>query len=258
MTTATAPGPLIGKGLTSDVFAWENGRVLKVFFDWMPRHKIEREFNLTRAIQQSGFPCPKVFDLIEIDGRAGIIFERIDGISMFRTLHAKPWRFPTAARELAALHARMHDIKAPAELPTQREQHQGWIESAKDLSPADLAAARATLARLPAGDSLCHGDFHPENILYSTRGPIVIDWITATRGDAVLDVARSSSLFLGAAIPAGTPLHMRLLIHFFRKALNKVYQDHYFKVRPGPRELIPTYEPLQKAALSAWRSMRVN
>jgi uncharacterized protein (TIGR02172 family) len=255
---ALAPGPLVGRGLTSDVFEWENGRVLKLFFTWMPRPKIEREYNVSRAIQGTGFPAPQVFELIEMDGRLGIIFERIDGISMFRTIQRKPWKLYAGALELAGLHARMHDVKAPPELPTQREQLQGWIDAAKDFSTTELQAARAALAKVPEGESLCHGDFHPENILYSSRGPIVIDWITGTRGDPVLDVARSRSLFLRAAIPEGTPFHMRLVLHTCRAIITKVYLSRYFKLRPGPRHLIESYEPLQRAAHSAWRSLRVN
>ncbi len=256
--TTTLPGPLVGKGLTSDVYAWDEGRVLKLFFAWMPREKIQREFHVARAVHATGFPVPNVFELLEIDGRFAIVFERMPGISMFRTLHRAPWRFFSAALELAELHARMHSVKAPDALPTQRQQIEGWINASKDLTAAEIAEARAALKHLPEGDSLCHGDFHPENVLYTPSGPVVIDWITGTRGDPVVDVARSSSLFLKAAIPEGTPAHMRILIHSLRKMLNNVYLTHYFKLRPGNRNLISTYAPLQKAAHSAWRSLRVN
>ena len=44
---------------------------------------------------------------------------------------------------------------------------------------------------MPHGDRLCHGDFHPLNILGDTLDPVVIDWLDARRGDPVADVCRS-------------------------------------------------------------------
>jgi uncharacterized protein (TIGR02172 family) len=255
---ATAPGPLVGKGLTSDVFAWEDDRVLKLFFDWMPRARIEVEFEISRAVHKSGYTCPAPYELIERDGRIGIVFERIEGISMFRAVQAKPWLLRSVSRELAELHAQMHGIFAPRELPTQREQFERWINTAKDLSSAQTQAARQSLETAPGGTALCHGDFHPQNILYSPKGPIIIDWITGTRGDPIADVARTSCLFLHANIPPGTPFHMRLLIRFFRKLVNQIYLHRYFQLRPGSPNLLQRYEPLQLAATSAWRAMRVN
>src|SRR5438046_1551664 len=41
------PGPLVGRGLTSQVFEYGPGRVVKLFFDWRSREKVEREFMVT-------------------------------------------------------------------------------------------------------------------------------------------------------------------------------------------------------------------
>lgn len=44
---------------------------------------------------------------------------------------------------------------------------------------------------MPKGDRLCHGDFHPINVLGQTSQPLVIDWPDACRGDPSADVCRS-------------------------------------------------------------------
>jgi len=255
---AIRPGPLVGRGLTSDVFEWDAGRVLKLSFDWRARDKTELEFRISRAVHNSGYPCPAAHELVECNGRLGIVFDRVNGISMFEAVARKPWLLPSASRELADLHVKLHSLKAPFEIPSQREQFERWIAAAGDLSPQQLEAARNTLEKVQPSETLCHGDFHPQNILYSSKGPVVIDWSTATRGNPIADVARSSRLFLGAPIPPHTQFHIRWMIIFFRKLVNKIYLRRYFELRPGsPREL-EFYEPLQLAALSAWRSQRVN
>jgi uncharacterized protein (TIGR02172 family) len=251
------PGPLVGRGLTSDVFEYGPGRVVKVFFDWRPREKVEREFMVTRAVHAIGAPVPQTFELIQIEGRNAIIFERIDGISMFRTVQRKPWKLFWAARELAELHAQLHTHKAPPELPTQREQIERWLAAAKDLPEADKTAARHFAENLPPGDTLCHGDFHPANILYTAKGPIIIDWSTGTRGDPIGDVARTSSLIRRVEIPEGTAAHLRILMHCFRKIIHDVYLKRYFQLRPGSRSELAAWEPAQKAGIAAWNAARV-
>lgn len=40
---------------------------------------------------------------------------------------------------------------------------------------------------MPDGDHLCHGDFHPRNVLGEALQPILIDWPNACCGDPASD-----------------------------------------------------------------------
>ena len=81
-----------------------------------------------------------------------LMLERVDGPTMLAELRRRPWKMAGQARMLAELHARLHEI--PFE-----------------------------------GERLLHLDFHPDNVLLSARGPVVIDWANARAGDPALDVA---------------------------------------------------------------------
>ncbi len=48
---------------------------------------------------------------------------------------------------------------------------------------------------------LCHGDFHPKNVIVSAEGPVIVDWFDACRGNAVGDIARTSLLLGGEQNP---------------------------------------------------------
>src|SRR5687768_9068383 len=65
---ALARAELLARGFTSDVYDWEQGRVLKLFFPGLPHEKAEREFRVTRAVHAAGLPAPAAFEVIEIDG----------------------------------------------------------------------------------------------------------------------------------------------------------------------------------------------
>lgn len=247
-------GPLIARGFTAEVFAHGSERVLKLFHPWFRRYKIEREFAANNAVYAAGIAVPRAFEIVEVDGRIGIVFERLHGISMTRRVAQQPWRLIAAAREFTELHARMHECNAPAELPTQRELIEGWIADGKDLSADDRAAAKSAIENLPDGNAICHGDFHPENVLLTARGPMIIDWTNGSRGNPIGDVARTACLINRADIPDDWPLHLRVLVSISRKLLRTIYLRRYFELRAGAPKDIRAWEPIQKAALSAWRA----
>jgi hypothetical protein len=64
------------------VYAWKELCVLKLFHGWVGRDRAEGEFAVTRAVHPAGLPVPTAFELVEVEGRSGIVFERIDGVSL--------------------------------------------------------------------------------------------------------------------------------------------------------------------------------
>ena len=54
---------------------------------------------------------------------------------------------------------------------------------------------------LPGGRALCHGDFHPDNVLVDGEKAMVIDWMNLSRGDAMCDVAQTWFLLACSPLP---------------------------------------------------------
>lgn len=244
---------LIGRGYCSDVYAWGEGRVLKLFHNWGPANRAEREFAATKVVYAAGLPVPAAYEMIEVDGRAGILFERIDGPSLLDYSRRRPWTIPWAVRLLTRLHAEIHRLTAPAELEPQRQRIAQRIDAA-DCSEDEKTVARARLSALPDGCAVCHGDFHPGNILLSSRGPIVIDWSSATRGDSFGDVACTLRLMRFAKLPPWSPGYMHLLLRCLRPFMHRAYLKRYLREQSGSRRQIEAWEfPLAVAAKS-WQA----
>jgi uncharacterized protein (TIGR02172 family) len=212
---------LIGRGFTSDVYAFGANRVVKLFHGSLDEGRAEREFRVSQAVHAAGLPAPAVYELVKIEGRRAIVFERLEGESMFSRVQARPWTLFAAARQLAELHAEIHSIAAPPELPAQRDLVAGKIDAATHLSADEKQRAHLCLDSLPAGETLCHGDFHPANILLSARGPVIIDWEGASRGDPWGDVACTARLFQKANLPPWSPLYAHLLLKISRSLLHR-------------------------------------
>lgn len=120
---------LIGHGRTAEIYSWGDGYILKLYQAWMPPRFVQDEFTVTRAAKTAGLPVPETNSLVEIDGRCGIVFERLEGLSMLKVLSQKPWFLPEMARRLGELHAHIHASQASAGLPQQKQQILNGIEA---------------------------------------------------------------------------------------------------------------------------------
>jgi len=150
-------GDLIGRGRDCDVFEAGPGRVLRRNRDG---RSTEVEALTMRHCAAHGYPVPEVFDADGTD----IVMQRLDGPTMLGDMSARPWTMRAKARQLAELIDRLARVPLPDhELPTA----------------------------VDGGDTLTHLDLHPNNVVLTADGPIVIDWSNSGIGVAGLDAANT-------------------------------------------------------------------
>ena len=164
--------PLIARGRAADVFDAGGGRVLRRY-RITQTGSVEMEADAMRYLRAQGAPVPEVFSADGID----IVMERLDGPTMLDVVKSKPWRAATIGRELKALHTRLHRIPA------------GGIE----------------LRRFSDGDAILHLDLHPDNVILTATGPMIIDWSNVAVGDPLADVM-TTWMVMATSSPDGVPL----------------------------------------------------
>jgi aminoglycoside phosphotransferase (APT) family kinase protein len=138
----------------------------------------------------------------------------------------------------------MHTIDVRVALPSQRERLRDKIERAKGLSSDLREAQLEALERMPEGDRLCHGDFHPGNVIITKQGPIVIDWIDATRGNPLADVARTSVILLGSEASRRRNRLWKAVAEWY----HRLYLKRYLELLGKQREEYKTWYPIVAAA----------
>jgi uncharacterized protein (TIGR02172 family) len=227
-------GTKIAEGRMAEIFEWEEGWVLKLFYPQWQRDVAAYEAHQTHQVHTVGFDAPCIGKLVEIDGRFGFVLEHIHGEPMLATLQKKIWRVWDYARLMATMHANMHTKKAP-NFESVHQRLQKRIQQNNALSQKTKKATLELLARLPDGDTLYHGDFHMNNIILSSTGTRVIDWIDVGRAHPLADVARTKILLTARQISREKPTH--ILIALLRHIFTKTYLDHYFCLTNASRSL---------------------
>jgi aminoglycoside phosphotransferase (APT) family kinase protein len=223
------------------VFAWRDGQSIKLFHAGRPLEAIDPERIAAEALAASAVPAPRYRGAANVGDRVGLIFDRVDGPSMLAVLAQQPWRVLTLARELADVHLAIHAQPAP-DLQQQHAYLERMLGRASVLSERVRSAARERLAGLPQGDRLCHGDFHPDNLVLTPAGPMVLDWMTATQGEPAADVARTLMLLEQAALPPDAGRVFSVIMQTLRRAFASAYWRRYAAA-----------SGLRSADVEAWR-----
>ncbi len=190
----TDVGPLVAAGRTSDVYEFGRGSVVKVPRPTVPSHWAAMEARFTAAVCELGAPAPQVRDVVQVDGRDAIVFERVNGQSMWDLMVSSPQDTRALAVELAEVHRHILSAGLPAGVAGLVDRMCGKIAEVALLTDAERLEAQQDVERLPRGAALLHGDLHPGNVLMADRGPVVIDWFDAAIGHPIADVVRSSVL----------------------------------------------------------------
>lgn len=227
-------GSPLATGHTAEIYHWKAGYILKLFRQGRPLKAIEHEAQVSRLVCQAGLSTPAVEEVIEINGRYGLVYERICGHPMLHTLATRPWAFSQYAHTLAELQAELHRVDALPGLPAQHLQLRKKIQAA-DILPLEIRRTVLNmLDNLPEGKQLCHGDFHPDNVLITKKGPVIIDWVDATNGNPLGDIARSSLLMTKSPIPVHRSIQW--LVTVGRQQFYRMYLKRYFQLCPREQE----------------------
>lgn len=152
---------LLGTGRTADVYALDENRVLRRYRTGLTA---AGEAAVMTHLAAAGYPVPPAEPgPLPTD----LVMPRLQGPTMLAALLHGQMTARTAGETLAGLLERLHAL------------------------PARLAAR--------PGDRILHLDLHPDNVLLTPDGPMVIDWTNSQEGLPGLDWAMSALILAQAA-----------------------------------------------------------
>jgi aminoglycoside phosphotransferase (APT) family kinase protein len=176
----------LASGRDADVFAIDATRVLRRYRDG---GDVAAEAAVMAYVADAGFPVPRVY---RAEGTE-MVMERVYGPTMLQALIGGDLGVQRAAALLADLHRRLHEL--PSQLKTGSRMR------------------------------ILHLDLHPDNVMLSAQGPMVIDWRNTTEGSPDLDLAMTAVILAQVAVDEAHAMAAaagRLLSAFLRHAVGDV------------------------------------
>ena len=170
-----------------------------------------------------GYAAPRALAVLDADDGFDLptqVMERVPGTTMLDALTAKPWRARRLVDQLARLALRLHALPTDgfpvdgASLVDHRLNLTRHVVGTLDRPRLAAALERAEALADTAMDGpavVCHGDFHPLNVMVHGDDASVIDWTDAGLGPREADVARTALLFHVARIAASSAVERQAL-----------------------------------------------
>lgn len=222
-------GELLGKGMTAEVYSWGQDKVLKLFKDNYSEEWTKYEAEIGHKIHEAGVSSPNVYEIIEIDGRKGIIFERIFGKTLTAAIFKQPWLFISFVYQMARFQYTIN-MQSSDSLPSQKERFTRTITRSSEILGDNVNKILDYIDRLPDRSNICHGDFYLSNIIKSGNKLVAIDWSSAYRGDPAGDVARTCLIINSPAVLPGTPDIMAVMSKFPKSLTYRAYLNEYMRL----------------------------
>lgn len=243
----------ISEGACAEVFEWEgNEKIIKLAKANTDLQAMQREYYNSKAAWDNGLSVPQPFEMLEVDGRPGIVFERIYGETLLerfikqllsvvaaeegrKDYYYEEKETRIAARILSEVHS-----KSIENMTSQREYIIYSINRVSYLTPAEKKAVIGILNRIPTKHQLCHGDPNPNNIFIRDEKAVLIDWMDASTGNPEADLAEYIIMIRFAILPAYIPAEIADFFDSNREEIIKVFIDEYMKLSDI------TYEDIDK------------
>jgi thiamine kinase-like enzyme len=202
----------IATGGQAEIYDLLNGKILRLMLRSDESFLIDYEYQSLQIAKKNGLLVPEVFEKVNVENRPGFIMEKIDGLTLTSIFQKKPYLLFKKTKELSEIHYKLNRIKAPENLLNLKAQLKKHIEKSVYINFDIKNFVYGLLNQLPDGDRLCHGDFHPGNILIKDGNPYIIDWCGATKADPISDVAHTYLLFKNVPrIPGSSWLSFEIL-----------------------------------------------
>lgn len=185
----------IAKGNTAEIFLYDT-KVVKLFKEYLPDTESMNEAKKQKYAYSCGLSVPNVFEVTKIQNRQAIIMEYVKGKSigdlLLNNLNEAEQYINICVNEQIKIHSICVNTD---EIESMIERLERQIKSVHKLDEKQKGNILNKLHSIKFESRLCHGDFHPFNLILNNKNVNIIDWVDASSGDIRADVFRTYLLY---------------------------------------------------------------
>jgi len=220
---------LIGNGAQAEIFK-DNDIVIKLFKKNISKDDIEYEMNLQKMAYEHGLSVPKIYEIVEINGKYGIKMEYINGVTFGKIIFDNMNKLNEYLSKSIEIQIGIHKI-VTNNFPSMKEKLKRKINRVQLITDYEKQNILTLLYNEHFNNNLCHGDFQFMNILETENGNKIIDWVDSSSGNIEADVYRTY-----------------LLYKVYNDEIAELYINNYCKMADISKENILKWAPIIASA----------
>ena len=222
---------MIGQGANGEVYRVDNENVIKVFQKSAPLEEIDRERTLAQESLLAGIPTAISYSVVMADDRYGIMFEMINADTLSNTLKNNPDRYDELAEKYVSLYKKIHETPVDKEcFPSIKELYRDIITECEPwYTPEEIAKLRALVESVPDRDTMIHGDYHPNNVMFQDDDLILIDMGDVSYGHPIFDflATAATQVNLVKLSPEYAEMHTRMPVELIKKTWDRLIEKYF-------------------------------
>jgi aminoglycoside phosphotransferase (APT) family kinase protein len=242
----------MAQGGQADIYDLGNDKILRVFRDPGQEVMLKNEMMVINILRNAKVCVPEVFEFLTVEGCPAVVMEKVTGNSMIEQLKKQPLTIKQQAEKLATLHMELSKINIEADLKTIQQRVRFCTLHSEFLSENQREFVLRQTDAFPEDNGLCHGDFHPGNILISEGKYYMIDWFGAYRGHVLSDVAHTYLLMKNVPRIPGMGAARHRVMKFTANFIANAYIRAIYRLKPFDWAEFSQWTVMQAAVRSVY------
>ncbi len=181
----------IGAGACGEVFRLDDETIVKLYFPRIKNEEIEQEKALAKKAFVMGVPTAISYDIVDVDGRIGVIYELINSKTITELIREDEDNLEEYVNMHADMCRHIHSIEAKeGELPFFKDLNRADIPNVSGISEEEREYLYEFIDMVPDRLTCVHGDINPNNIMVQNGECCLIDMGEFSTGTAMFDISR--------------------------------------------------------------------
>lgn len=181
-----------GEGYTALTYWSKDGDMMvKIYAPFIDIKEVEKEKRYSKEAMLLGIPTPLSGDIIEVNGKLGLTFERIHNkVSFARALANNPDSYDELAKDFAIISKKLHSTPCNKDVFLSAKINlASYVDEFAGLNAKEKEAIKDFILNTEDKDTCLHGDFHFGNAIITDRGEkLFIDMGDFSYGNPLFDL----------------------------------------------------------------------
>lgn len=182
---------VIGHGACGECFRIDDETIVKLYYPHVSEDEIEREKALAKKAFVLGIPTAISYDIIECDGRKGVVYELIKSKTLAELIRDNPDKKEEYLDKYVEVCKKMATISTDdPDILSFKDINDDDIKKIVGISDEQRDYLHKFISLVPDGDNCIHGDLNINNIMVENGECVLIDMGELSKGIYLWEISR--------------------------------------------------------------------